>query len=264
MKTFLIILITVLLTGGVVGGGGWWYMKDKATKEQQTLQTQISNLQKQADELKIANSGDTTSWKSYSSKELGLTFKYPEVWGEPVSHSEDYSSEKLNNPSFAGRSYSVCFSEGEYCVFGYSADYKVYESAAGSYYIGDKKSLDVAETEVVKDSEKSTISFVQKAEAAGVKTSIKTYFYYLSEASGVGVSSLTFLNGKADYPGISISTHYEDLSKSLQGLYEQSGFESEALTKQAQDELTALKAGSSNYQIQSNLYKLWLGTFSYL
>jgi len=262
MKTFLIILITFLVVGSATAGGGYWYLKHHPNKDKEILQAQVENLEKQVSELKIGS--DTSNWKSYSSKELGLAFKYPKEWGEPKIAQEDYAKENLNNPYFAGKNYSVCFEDGKYCAIGFSADYKVYESAAGSYYVGDQKILDAAETDVAKDAKTSSISFVRKAEVAGVKTSTKTYFYYLSEAAGVGVSSLTFLNGKATYPGIVVSTHYQELSDSLQGLYDQKGVDSTELTKQATDELSALKAGSSNSQIQSNLYKTWLSTFQYL
>lgn len=265
MRTFLIILLSIILTGGVVGGGGYYYMKNKSDKDKKALQTEISNLQKQADELKIAKSGDTTNWKSYSSTELGLSFKYPEVWGEPYTHLEDYSDQKqLNNPYFAGRFYSVCFSEGKYCVVGYSADYKTYESAVDGYYIGDERSLDSAETDVVRDNKKSTIYFIQKATVAGVKTRTKTLFYYLSEASGVGVRSQTYLNSKiTDYPGILISTYYKDLSESLNILYDKTGGKNDALEKKAEEELKALKGDTSTSQSQFSIYKLWLTTFSY-
>ncbi|PIP51132.1 hypothetical protein COX11_00165 [Candidatus Berkelbacteria bacterium CG23_combo_of_CG06-09_8_20_14_all_41_73] len=264
MKTFIIVLITILITGGVVGGGGYYYMKNKSDKDKKALQTEIKELQQQALELKIAKSGDTTNWKSYSSKELGLSFKYPEVWGEPYTHLEDYSDQKqLNNPYFAGRFYSVCFSEGRYCVVGYSADYKTYESAVDNYYIGDEKSLDTAETDVARDSKKSTISFIQKAAVAAVMTRTKTLFYYLSEASGVGARSQTYLNGKSDYPGLLISTYYKNLSDSLNILYDKTGGKNEALEKKAEEELKTLEGGTSNSQSQFNLYKTWLTTFSY-
>jgi len=265
MKTFLIILITVLLTAGAAGGGGYYFMKNKTDKEKSLLQIQISNLQKQVDEQKIAKSANTTNWKSYSSDELGLSFKYPTVWGEPYAHLEDYSDQKeLNNSYFAGKFYSVCFNKGEFCAVGFSADYKVYESAADSYYVGDKKSLDAAESDVVSDSEKSTISFIQKAEVAGVKTSTKTIFFYQAEASGIGLSSQTLLNSRTDYPGVSISTYYQGLSENLNKLYDVTGGKNDQLESEAEKELKALKSGTSDFQSQYNLYLLWLTTFSYL
>ena len=265
MRTFLIILLTVVLTGGIIGGGEYYYLKTKADREKDEYKQQIDQLKVEIDELKLVENNNTDNWNSYQAQELGLLFKYPSEWGEPYTHLENYSDQKeLNNPYFDGQFYSICFSDGRYCAVGYLADYKTYESATESYYLGNEKSLDVKETGVEKNSQDETIGFVQKATVAGIKTRTKTLFYYLVEASGVGVRSQTYLNGKLDYPGILISAYYKDLSDVLSGVYDENGGKSEALENRATIELEALLNEKSNYQSQMNLYKIWLSTFSYI
>lgn len=91
MKPIWTILITVLVTGGLVGGGTYYYLNDKATKDKNTLQSQINDLNKKvadaekslADAEAAATATTTTAtdetanWKTYTNDKYGYSIKFP-------------------------------------------------------------------------------------------------------------------------------------------------------------------------------------------
>jgi len=85
------ITLLILLTAVVFGGGAYAYVNNKATKEKNDLNAQITDLQKQ-----VATSGatattttpnsstsaidETASWKTYTNDKYGFSFKYPNTY----------------------------------------------------------------------------------------------------------------------------------------------------------------------------------------
>jgi len=77
--------ILVTLLACVAGFGVLMaYFADKYQNERNTLQAEIKELKGTS-----ATVTDTSDWKTYTSKELGFTFKYPKIWALDVESVDD-------------------------------------------------------------------------------------------------------------------------------------------------------------------------------
>jgi len=90
MSTAWKIVIAVILSLGIAAGGTYYYMNQKLENEKSNLQSQITELNKQIDDLQAtettADSTDdstttetdeTAGWKTYTNSTYGFSFKYP-------------------------------------------------------------------------------------------------------------------------------------------------------------------------------------------
>lgn len=106
VKSIWTILLTVLIAGAVVGGGTYYYLNNKATKDKDALNSQITaletekaNLEKQLADLndettasedsETATSASSTAtnsnsitanWQNYENTKYGYSLKYPSGW----------------------------------------------------------------------------------------------------------------------------------------------------------------------------------------
>lgn len=98
MKKLWIIVIAIIAAAGIAGGGTYYYFNQKAIDDKQTQQTQIDNLNSRILTLNrqlaaatatvtapatsaIALVDETAGWKTYSIRDLNLSFKFPADWG---------------------------------------------------------------------------------------------------------------------------------------------------------------------------------------
>ncbi|TSC92370.1 MAG: hypothetical protein CEN89_735 [Candidatus Berkelbacteria bacterium Licking1014_7] len=115
MSTGMVIGIAVIVAI-VFGGGAYAYVNNKATKEKDDLNAQITELQSQVSSAAIATTtpSSTTSatadatanWKTYTNSTYGFSFKYPSDWtatesttypGALISVGVDTPSRKVTN-----------------------------------------------------------------------------------------------------------------------------------------------------------------------
>lgn len=195
-------------------------------------------------------------WKSFISKELGLSFAYPISWGEPEINKEDYNSRTANG-AFDGKYFSIYF-KNYGAINGYTKNYSNYTS--GSYYVGDKANLDEPDKYSTKSGD---IYFTKKNTVANQKTSTKTALEYLPEAGGAIIISRTYLNGKTEYTGIVIIKYYPSLDKKIEPLYTATE-PNETLEKEAIVLINGLKENTSTdkeAQTSYDQYQAWLKSF---
>ncbi len=84
------ITLLILLTAVVFGGGAYVYVNNKATKEKNDLNAQITDLQSKVTSLQTTASAttstsataadETASWKTYTNDKYGFSFKYPNTY----------------------------------------------------------------------------------------------------------------------------------------------------------------------------------------
>lgn len=118
MSVGMVVGIAVLVAL-VFGGGAYAYVNNKATKEKNDLNAQITDLQKQ-----VATSGTiaatttpssststpasatdkTAGWKTYTNNDYGYSFKYPADWSAQQSSSQTSTNCKTicASASFSG------------------------------------------------------------------------------------------------------------------------------------------------------------------
>lgn len=248
-----------------------YFSKTNINKTNPEIKSEITpTITQQTTPTKIV---DPTGWTTYNSKELGLSFKYPNYWGEPTAFTIDDYNDKKKLPDFlsgsAGKEIFIEFTfkmnsgstepnEYEYMnsvsIVGITKDYKfVYYGGTPLTYediFNDKKDLGLYETF---SQEKGNIYFTQKVTVANQKTTTKTSFDYLSEGSGVSIGSSTKLNGKNEYSGISISAFYDNFNKILNKYYD--GVEDKGIEPVVIKLLTGLKNGTSQDKEMTKLYK---------
>jgi len=214
--------------------------------------------------FKFATSGVTADWKTYTNKDLGLSFKYPQVWGDPVISKTNYSDDPTKDKTvFNGKDYTISFNNYSINVYGVTSDFLAMEA---SPYLGEKANLDLVETPYITGSSNVSSSLRKKITAAGQKTYYEIGIHYIPEASGVSVSMNSFLNGGTEYKGINISYRLKSINDRLDKFYSSTG-DNAVLEAQAKTELTSLVDGTSTDAIASAQYqefKLWLGTFQFV
>jgi hypothetical protein len=74
ISAFLVILIIVLVAL-IAGGGVWWWMSKKSTATTTTSTTAIT-----AKTTTTTSTAETAGWKTYTSSQYKLSFKYPSDW----------------------------------------------------------------------------------------------------------------------------------------------------------------------------------------
>lgn len=191
-------------------------------------------------------------WKTYSSKELSLSFRYPTSWGEPKLEVVDYDAK---GGPFSGKAVWINFKKSYLSgtrniisIIGVNKNYKNYIDIDS--YIGDQENLDLPETF---NQQKENVYFTKKMTVASQKTAIKTSLDYMPEASGVLVQSTTKLNGKNEYTGITVKATYSNFNQTLDKYYDAG--ENKGLEPAAIKILTGLKDGTSQDKDMENLYK---------
>ena len=226
------------------------------TKPTGTEETELIPTQSVTSEVTGTEITPTTSeskipsdWKTYSSKELGLSFKYPESWGELKSEVIDYTTK---SGPFSGKLVYINFqnpsTKVRVFIDGLSKDYKTYMDVDS--YTGGQNNLDSPE---IFNQQKGDIYFTKKMTVANQKTTIKTSLVYIPEASGVLIKSSTKINGKNEYTGINIAVIYSNFNKILDQYYD--AVENKGLESAAIKILTGLKDGTSQDKEMENLYK---------
>lgn len=66
---------------------------------------------------------DTSEWKIYSDAEVGLSFKYPAEWGEPIRSLESCNSQTCSSDENQAWQYRVTFPSSDFSVGGASANW---------------------------------------------------------------------------------------------------------------------------------------------
>lgn len=202
-------------------------------------------------------------WKTYISKELSLSFKYPTSWGEPKLEVVDYDAK---GGPFSGKAVWINFKKSYLSstrniisIIGVNKNYKNYIDIDS--YIGDQENLDLSETF---NQQKENVYFTKKMTVASQKTAIKTSLNYQIEGGGVLVESTTKLNGKNEYTGITVKATYSNFNQTLDKYYDAG--ENKGLEPAAIKILTGLKDGNSQDKDMENLYKdyqTFLSTFKF-
>jgi len=79
MKLWVSILVTVLVTAGISGGGTYYFVNKKVTADKDSLQSQITELEKKLAEKEAATTvaSETADWKTYINSSYKFSFKYP-------------------------------------------------------------------------------------------------------------------------------------------------------------------------------------------
>jgi len=102
MSSFWKVFVGVAVTLVVAGGGTYYYMSQKLENEKSNLQSQITELNKQIDDLQATETttdstddstttetDETAGWKTYASSNIGFSFKYPNSWILTSEQSDD-------------------------------------------------------------------------------------------------------------------------------------------------------------------------------
>lgn len=94
METGAKVFIAIIITAAIAGGGVWCYQNQKAQKDQDDLNKQISDLKRVISSSESVKSPyDTSKWKTYTSPSLDFSFKYPDDW--TVTVSENSASDQI-------------------------------------------------------------------------------------------------------------------------------------------------------------------------
>jgi len=261
MNKALPIILAILISAAVFGGVGYWLGTQKAEKTASTASATAT-----VNASATTSADVTANWKTYSSDELGISFKYPQEWGK-VFTREWVPTE--NDPS-KGKSFSISIGRDEYglsnpYVRGFTSDYVPFEAIENEYYTGSQTNLDKPETSPSLPSEhgNSPVGFIVKTTVAGQKTMINNSMEYVPEGSGISVSSKVFLNGRTDYKGIVIARSLKFMSERLSKFYDAT--ENKNLDEEAVSEFNKLKGGTSDSKTMADYleYKAWLSTFQF-
>jgi len=263
------IILYVVLAAIVFGVGGYYLgtRQSKDTTAATASATPTAVAPKTLTPTASATANITASWKTYTSEELGVSFKYPEAWGKIFARGWEPTA---NDPT-KGKSFSISIGSEEYGlsnprVTGFTADYSPFEAIANEYYVGNQANLDQAETNPALPSEgSSSIGFKVKNTVAGQKTMINNSMEGVPEGSGISVASKVFLNGKTEYKGIVVAMTLKGIQDRLSKLYDAGGSMEPQLNSEAVSELTKLKDGAADSSTMASYdeYKAWLSTFQF-
>ncbi|MFA7253342.1 MAG: PsbP-related protein [Patescibacteria group bacterium] len=90
MKTIWTLLIAVVVSASAAGTGTYYFVNAKATKDKNSLQEQINNLNRRITDSQAAlssasateslNNVSTADWKTFNDTLLGYAIKYPTDW----------------------------------------------------------------------------------------------------------------------------------------------------------------------------------------
>lgn len=123
MSTVWKIVISVMATLAVAGGGTYYYMNQKLENERSGLQSQVTDLNEQVEQLRLeianmspvqdtdegesadANSSINTSWKDYKNNKYDFSLTFTDKWsGYQV---EDWNETHSEGPAPATDFYTV-------------------------------------------------------------------------------------------------------------------------------------------------------------
>lgn len=252
-----IIIAAIVVALILIGAGVYYALVGKKTETPASTSTTTPSAS-------TTTTDETASWKTYSSTELGLSFKYPESWGNVKTFLSDRTSGAQD--MFGGKSFVVSFDNGGASVSGFTSDYKNYLSISGDSYTGSKASLDDPESAISSPKDwNNGPNFVKKVTVADQKTTYKTMMQYAPEASGISVLSRTYLNGKTNYKGIAIERSYKTIYDRLGNYYSPTG-DNNALEEKAATELQGLfdkNSSDATALANYNEYITWLSTFQF-
>ena len=79
MSKTLSVLITILAVV-VLAGIGYYFLNQNFQNQKDDLQSQITDLQNQAQTSESVSSVDTSDWKTYTNDTLGFSIKYPKEY----------------------------------------------------------------------------------------------------------------------------------------------------------------------------------------
>lgn len=99
MKPWASILITVIVTAGIAGGGTYYFINKSTTVDKDSLQSQITELEKKLVEKEAVATvaSETADWKTYANTKYGYSVKFSPDW-----QSKDFGMIDSDNPSYVG------------------------------------------------------------------------------------------------------------------------------------------------------------------
>lgn len=142
------VVLLVLLVAVVFAGGTYYYMNNKLKKDKDSLNNQITSLQKEVSDLKAASTAststtasETANWKTYNDSANKFSFKYPAEWGSPklsvLEPSDNPTkvkgySNNITFPSNAEKSVTVGFSTADFSAPRHSTYWESISKQIGS------------------------------------------------------------------------------------------------------------------------------------
>lgn len=220
-------------------------VENKPTKTEIVSGITPTIIEQEVTPTKIIN---PSGWTTYNSKELGLSFRYPNSWGNPEIETENYR----NNASEYLKGEAFCIKFKDTWICGFTDDYK-------NYMAYDQENLDLTE---VFNQEPGNIFFTKKVMIDNQNTPVKTELFYIPEAGGVIVMSSVRFRGKTKYSSLAARASYPNLNKVLEPYYnavsDNTNLESKAINL-----MTQLK---NNKSIDQNLYQdyhSWLSSIKF-
>jgi predicted ribosomally synthesized peptide with SipW-like signal peptide len=194
------VTLLILLTAVVFGGGTYAYMNNKAVKEKNDLNAQITDLQKQ-----VATSGatattttpnsstsaidETASWKTYTSSKYGVAIKYPNDWTakeKSVKETvEDTTSTDFVEFTQNGRAYQVEGADQAPVIIGFRAS-----NGQTGYEIAVSK----------KDNETVSKATVDGVEGGKLANHVATTVYVVKSGIATSISLTNYGSDKTNAP----------------------------------------------------------------
>lgn len=131
-KSFIVlpVLIAIGVAILVVGGGAYVYVKNK----------QVSNPEVVAPIYNATSTAQTAGWKTYTSTKLGISFSYPQSWGDAKESYYDSAHTKNGQGKLLIIEFSNSLNNKYPAIAAASPDYAPYEGYA---YKGEKSLQEV-------------------------------------------------------------------------------------------------------------------------
>lgn len=143
MKPIWIVVISVIVAGAIIGGGIYYYQNKKLADAKKDLNSQITTLQTQVNNLKASNStttatpsnsttttDETADWKTYKVSDLSISFKYPKEWGDASLQQSAGESGISKKITFSNKTDSSNNTSGIFAGFA-SPDFSAGRSSSG-------------------------------------------------------------------------------------------------------------------------------------
>lgn len=189
--------VIIVAVVGLLGFVGWWVYASRSDSKKEES-TQNSNQQEEQQQRANTEQDETADWKSYSNTNLGISFKYPESWGEVVTEAGAPSGVLLG----FSKNHSIVF--GSYgSVEGRSAtiyDFSGYTKEGDIYYFNGGGLKDAVTPKTVVKAQNTDVLVVDNEGFATLKDYFEIGILKGQEYSGSDLAGL--VNVSTTYKGI--------------------------------------------------------------